>query len=60
MGSYLGTILTPRINHVHGTIFTFVNVSMKNEHKRAISEKKNLKITKRQNALLTPNSRQHV
>ena len=36
------------------------NVSMINEHKHAISEKNNLKVTKKQNALLTANSRQHV
>ena len=37
------------------------NVSVINEHKRAISEKKNLKITKNKwNALLMTNSRQHV
>ena len=41
------------------------NVPMINEHKRAISEKKNPKITPpppppQQNALLTANSRQHL
>ena len=38
------------------------NVSMINEHKRAISEKKNLKMKKRkkQTALLAANSHQHV